>query len=84
MQGNVATDQRRIVENQHEQSYIMAAINEKLDRIMENCNNSDQFLQTLTACFDDSKIMARCSPATDLIDLPIPTLPMPIPVLVEV
>ena len=65
MQGHVATDQRRIAENQHEHSRILAALNDKvesvlenLDRIMEHHSNFDQFLQTLAAFFDDSGIMS--------------------------
>jgi len=77
---------RRIVENQHEQSHNLAALNEKLesvlaklDHIVENRSNLDQTLQMFARCFDDSKVMSTHSPHSDPIDLLEPTSPMPIP-----
>lgn len=75
MQGHVVADQQHIVENQHEHSHILAALNsklesvlEKLDHIVENRSNFEQIVQTITSCFDDSKV----SPASDPINLPEP------------
>ena len=89
MQGHVATHQRRIVENQHEHSRIAAALNDKiesvlerLDYIMEHHSHFDQFLQTLAACFDDSKVMSPHPLARD-INLLKPTIPMPMPVFIR-
>ena len=65
----------------------MAALSEKVERVLENIDhimehhsNLDQFLQTLAACFDDSKIMSTHSPASDPIDH---LTPMPMPVFVN-
>jgi len=90
MQGHVVTDQRRIVENQHEHSHILAAlyeklesVHEKLDHIVEsrsNLSNLELILQTFAACFDGSKVLSMHSPASDPIDLLQPTIPMPLPV----
>ena len=89
MQGHVVTDQRRIVENQHEHSRVMAALNDKvesvlerLDHIMEHHSNFDQFLETLAAVFDDSKGMAMHPVAGD-INLLNPTIPMPLPIFIR-
>ena len=90
MQGHVVTDQRHIVDNQHEHSRIMASLSEKLeyiseriDYIAENRCNLDRFRQTLAACFDDSRVMSMLSPASDPIDLLKSTIPLPIPVFVK-
>lgn len=90
MQGHVVTDQRHIIENQHEHSHILASLNEKLegildriDYMMENRSNLDQFFQTLTACFDDSRVMSMHSLASDPIHLIEPTIPMAIPVFAK-
>jgi len=74
---------------------MLAALNEKLDSVLEkldhmveNSNNFEQFVQKLTTCFDDSKtascfdhpkVLSTQSPASDPIDLPGPTISMPIP-----
>jgi len=90
MQGHVVIDQRRIVENQHSHSHILAAIHEKLesvheklDHIMENRSNRsnlEQILQPFAAWFDDSKVPSTHSSASDPIHLLKPTIPMPLPV----
>jgi len=83
MQGHAVTYQQHIVENQQEQSNILAAINEKLegvlerlDHIVENHSNLDQILHTFAACFDDS---STHSLASDRIEFLKPMIPMPIP-----
>jgi len=85
MQGHVVTDQRRIVEDLQEHSYILAALNEKLedalkklDHIMVNRNNPGQFLQPFDAFFDDSRVKSTHSLASDPIEPPKPTTLVPI------
>jgi len=86
MQGHVVANQQYIVENQHEQSHILAALNEKLecvlgklDHMVENSSNFEQLVQKFTTCFDHSNVLSTQSPASDPIDLPGPTISMPIP-----
>ena len=89
MQGHIATHQRRIVENQHEHSRIAAALNDKiesvlegLDHIMEHHSHVDQFLQTLAACFDGSKVMSLHPLAGDINLLRL-TNSMPMPIFIR-
>jgi hypothetical protein len=77
MQGHVVDDQRHVIENQHEHSRVLASLNDKLegildriDNMMEHRSNLDQFLQTITACFDEARVMSMHSLASEPIDLP--------------
>lgn len=90
MQGHVAANQKRIVENHSEQSCMTAALNEKVervlekfDRIMEHHGNLEQFIQTLAGYFHDSRVMPTHSLARNPIDLLTPTIPIPIPIFVQ-
>jgi len=55
MQGHVAADERRIVENHYEQTRIITALNDKVECVLERLDhirdhrNLDQFLQTFAA-----------------------------------
>ena len=72
MQRHVITNQQHVVENQHEHFHILAALNEKLESVLEklehgveNGSNFEQIPQMSTAGCDDSQVLQPPTTCSD-------------------